>query len=842
MPLEMKDATKRSLVRRLTEWAALLAMLSLCNLCSPAEAAACDGDGALGKQMTISGACEFISAVNGAYTLQGTTADGREYYVNGNGNYLFYDADCGGDAATYSARWMIAPAKPSTAATTDLAGDGGTCLAHADLVSTARTLPSSATWNLYCAADTLVDTVLSIAPPTCICKLGYSGDNCKIGSAPPADTATTSTASAATTQTPAQTQPDLEWFDRSYLGDNSWGNFGEVSSWLNATQFCENMGGTLATLEDYCTAAQDALFQGRRDLIDNTISWDQWAPYYKDSNEVNRGLFLQVGIWNNNPESTCKTHVQLVGARAVWARNLTATQNAGNWLLCKDLERCTGNNSSCGHVNPSKNWTRLSVAQQEVECGHDVVEGRDCEWEPWKPVASGPVTTRPVTRPVVISPSLPASAVTATATTVATTTMSTAPTTTTTHDCKPDGDTCAHIEATMCIGDSGVSAMVRRACKTLCTPACSAPTTTPASSGNFILMEGSSCSMPEAYIETKEVCNLAAQDLSLDDTIAFSRHEVNDLNDLQDKLSGAISTAGSIRGFPENAPHGCYWKRDAYAHALYFNPNGTRGVESNDRHSICRHNVTSTTTISSSSSTTTPPPTTNGTTMPDASTTLAAKTAAPGQTTTTTPTPSVDSSNKTNSGRTTAVVVAVIVVLLAAAVGGSWYFAGQHCCSTAHGNGGGELDGFRNESIEMMDNPMRAAAAAAATAAATAAVAAAGEDTLVNNPTLASPGPSANGPRGSGVVVESNQQAYFVPMLAEDAVSATGEDTYLAPSTAQAQAYELRQVPGARDHRNHTNQIYAPPLAPPPTTPTAAPMDYSYIDEDDASGGFKGRG
>eukprot|EP00729_Bicosta_minor_P032936 gene32936-biopygen29676 len=161
-------------------------MLSLCNLCSPAEAAACDGDGALGKQMTVSGACEFISAVNGAYTLQGTTADGREYYVNGNGNYLFYDADCGGDAATYSARWKIAPAKPSTAATTDLVGDGGTCAQNAYLKTAARTLPSSATWKMACAADTFVDTVLSIAAPTCICKLGYSGDDCEFGSAPPA--------------------------------------------------------------------------------------------------------------------------------------------------------------------------------------------------------------------------------------------------------------------------------------------------------------------------------------------------------------------------------------------------------------------------------------------------------------------------------------------------------------------------------------------------------------------------------------------------------------------------------------------------------------------------------
>ena len=58
---------------------------------------------------------------------------------------------------------------------------------------------------------------------------------------------------------------------------------------------------------------------------------------------------------------------------------------------------------------------------------------------------------------------------------------------------------------------------------------------------------------------------------------------------------------------------------------------------------------------------------------------------------------------------------------------GCWCFFGQHCCSTAHGDDGGELDGLRNESIEMMDNPMRAAAAAAA-----------GADTLANNTTRVS--------------------------------------------------------------------------------------------------------
>lgn len=107
--------------------------------------------------------------------------------------------------------------------------------------------------------------------------------------------------------------------------------------------------------------------------------------------------------------------------------------------------------------------------------------------------------------------------------------------------------------------------------------------------------------------------------------------------------------------------------------------------------------------------------------------------------------------------------------------------------------------------------------------------------------TFDSPDPSANGRGGSVVVVGSNQQAYIVPMLGE---SATDEDDYLAPSRVQSRAYEDsldRQVPGAREHRNHNhnhnNQIYSPPLAPPPTT--TATMDYSYIDEDDASGGLR---
>lgn len=49
------------------------------------------------------------------------------------------------------------------------------------------TLPSNAVWQIFCNADKTAppsNVKISIAPPTCICKLGYSGDNCEIGSAP----------------------------------------------------------------------------------------------------------------------------------------------------------------------------------------------------------------------------------------------------------------------------------------------------------------------------------------------------------------------------------------------------------------------------------------------------------------------------------------------------------------------------------------------------------------------------------------------------------------------------------------------------------------------------------
>ena len=146
---------------------------------------ACDGEGAAGKQMVVSGACAQKAYLNGAFTLQGNTLDGREYFAKGSA-YLYYDSDCGwGGAKPNAARWMFAD-KPSIEAAQDLVGDGGTCNLHGCLTSTAAVPPSNATWQMVCETGIYIDVPLTIAPPTCICKLGYSGANCEIGGPPPA--------------------------------------------------------------------------------------------------------------------------------------------------------------------------------------------------------------------------------------------------------------------------------------------------------------------------------------------------------------------------------------------------------------------------------------------------------------------------------------------------------------------------------------------------------------------------------------------------------------------------------------------------------------------------------
>lgn len=141
----MRENAIKPLLVCAKEWAALLATLSLYTTCLSAEAAACIGDGVLGKTITVSGVCPgylYSTEANGAYELQGTTSDGREYYANaaGNGQYLFYDAECTG-AETFPARWMITYLKPNITATEGLVD----CHAPGAYQETsAQTLPSNA--------------------------------------------------------------------------------------------------------------------------------------------------------------------------------------------------------------------------------------------------------------------------------------------------------------------------------------------------------------------------------------------------------------------------------------------------------------------------------------------------------------------------------------------------------------------------------------------------------------------------------------------------------------------------------------------------------------------------
>merc|ERR1719272_2909604 len=83
--------------------------------------------------------------------------------------------------------------KPSETATQDLVGDGGTCNLNSYLTSISSALPTNAVWLMFCE-NAWTDVAITIAPPTCMCKLGYTGDNCE---------PTTTTTSITTTTTAA---------------------------------------------------------------------------------------------------------------------------------------------------------------------------------------------------------------------------------------------------------------------------------------------------------------------------------------------------------------------------------------------------------------------------------------------------------------------------------------------------------------------------------------------------------------------------------------------------------------------------------------------------------------
>jgi len=112
----------------------------------------------------------------------------------------------------------------------------------------------------------------------------------------------------------------------------------------------------------------------------------------------------------------------------------------------------------------------------------------------------------------------------------------------------------------------------------------------------------------------------------------------------------------------------------------------------------------------------------------------------------------------------------------------------------------------------------------------------------VPNPAFA-PTSTSHAQTESIVVMGSNQQSYAVPMegegeqtgiLGASAGSLQDDANDLIPRPAQANAYELMQVTGAREHRSSA-PIYSPPEPPPPPPGWVAGgggADYTYIDED----------
>ena len=172
----------------------LLPIILVCSCTRVVDA--CDGAGVATKQLSVSGACK--DGVNGAYTRQGNTESGREYFRDGDGYYLFYDPDCNGDGDTGDAQWMFTSKIPSTTATTDLDGDSD--CAGFGYIKTTGPLPANAAWRQFCNSA-WTDVAITIAPPTCVCEKEYTGTNCDTSTTTTTATSMTATSMTATTTT-----------------------------------------------------------------------------------------------------------------------------------------------------------------------------------------------------------------------------------------------------------------------------------------------------------------------------------------------------------------------------------------------------------------------------------------------------------------------------------------------------------------------------------------------------------------------------------------------------------------------------------------------------------------
>eukprot|EP00729_Bicosta_minor_P014005 gene14005-2048_t len=150
MSLHTSGATFENPVKELTTVILFLSAFSV----SSTDAAACVGAGVASTVVTVSGACDGY--LNAAFTLQGNTADGREFFhLLGTTTYMYFDTACG---VGHPSKWIISPTtRPSTTAARDLPGDGNSCVANDWVASTSFAPPATALGNACIVIQGLKD-------------------------------------------------------------------------------------------------------------------------------------------------------------------------------------------------------------------------------------------------------------------------------------------------------------------------------------------------------------------------------------------------------------------------------------------------------------------------------------------------------------------------------------------------------------------------------------------------------------------------------------------------------------------------------------------------------------
>ena len=95
------------------------------------------------KTLSVSGT---TSDLNGEYLAKGKTKSGKDYYVNAESMYVYWDPDCNGNSA--KPRWIFDDSEPSTTAEKDLDGDSS-CTYKGKIDSSATSPPDGTqTWSI----------------------------------------------------------------------------------------------------------------------------------------------------------------------------------------------------------------------------------------------------------------------------------------------------------------------------------------------------------------------------------------------------------------------------------------------------------------------------------------------------------------------------------------------------------------------------------------------------------------------------------------------------------------------------------------------------------------------